>query len=210
MPVVRTANAAFAWRYPTRIPAAQTIRSPPTPGRAKAASADSEACARNALTVCSRRESAPDGLTPSAASGAVPESDKSALKLAVAVRPSFAGAVISPNNGMAPMGDVGKTSGGKGAVGGTSAAPAAADSLELPDRVDRRCVHSGNEQRVKIRRHLREKHDRVGNRDEHVLDHRDDIGNRHCGSRKRHEHGRHRQRSISKRYDRIRHRLDHF
>ena len=132
IPIVRHCpNAAFAWRYPTRIPAAQIIRSPPTPGRAIAASADSEARARNAFTVCSRRESASVGRTPSAASGAVPESVKSALKLAVAVRPSVAGAVISPSNGMPPMGDVGRTSGGKG---GTSAAPPAADSPapELP------------------------------------------------------------------------------
>lgn len=49
IPVDRTANTALAWRYPTRIPAAQTIRSPPMPGRAIAASADSDAGARTII-----------------------------------------------------------------------------------------------------------------------------------------------------------------
>src|SRR4051794_9975428 len=99
MPVDRTAKATLAWRYPTRTPAAQTIRRPPTPGRASAASADSEAGARTALMVCSRNESAPVGPTAAGASGAVPDSDKSWLNPATAIPPSMAGAGAVPNDG---------------------------------------------------------------------------------------------------------------
>src|SRR6185312_14911780 len=52
------------------MPAAQMIRSPPTPGRAKAASADSDTGARTAFTVFSRSDSAVVGTTLSAAIGA--------------------------------------------------------------------------------------------------------------------------------------------
>jgi hypothetical protein len=41
-PAVRTTKPALAWRYPTRTPAPVRITSPPTPGRARAASAASE------------------------------------------------------------------------------------------------------------------------------------------------------------------------
>src|SRR6478752_4127910 len=89
------------------MPAAQMIRSPPTPGRAKAASADSDTGARTAFTVFSRSDSAVVGRTLSAAIGAVPVSDKFVLKPAVASPPSAAGALTWPSNGVPATGIAG-------------------------------------------------------------------------------------------------------
>ena len=63
MPAVRTAKPALAWRYPTRTPAAVKVTSPPTPGRAAAASAASE---RGSTPVAVRIASpaTPGGATP--------------------------------------------------------------------------------------------------------------------------------------------------
>src|SRR3954451_15501013 len=118
MPVDRTAKGTLAWRYPTRTPAAQTIRRPPTPGRASAASADSEAGARTALMVCSRNDSAPVEPTAAGASGAVPDSDKSWLNPAAAIPPSMAGAVTFPNDWAAAATGKGELSRGLGNGGG--------------------------------------------------------------------------------------------
>src|SRR6185295_8824009 len=109
------------------MPAAQMIRSPPTPGRAKAASADSDTGARTAFTVFSRSDSAVVGRTLSAAIGAVPVSDKFVLKPAVASPPSAAGALTWPSNGVPATGIAGAT-GGTGSSGGTVAAGAGAIS----------------------------------------------------------------------------------
>src|SRR4051812_14098379 len=126
MPIDRTAKATLAWRYPTRTPAAQTIRRPPTPGRASAASADSEAGARTALMVCSRNDSAPVGPTAAGASGAVPDSDKSWLNPATAIPPSMAGAGELPHDRAAAGAGMGELSGGVGNVGRARGNPAAA------------------------------------------------------------------------------------
>ena len=112
------------------MPAAQMIRSPPTPGRAKAASADSDTGARTAFTVFSRSDSAVVGRTLSAAIGAVPVSDKFVLKPAVASPPSAAGALTWPSNGVPATGIAGAT-GGTGSSGGTVAAGAGAISPTL-------------------------------------------------------------------------------
>src|SRR6476619_1470178 len=129
IPVDRTANTALAWRYPTRIPAAQTIRSPPMPGRAIAASADSDAGARTALTVCSRNDSADAGPVPSVTIGAVPESDKSWLKPVAAIPPSTTGAVTLPQPGRPSIPEMGGTGGD---IAGGRAEPAAAATPAAP------------------------------------------------------------------------------
>src|SRR5262245_25734181 len=100
------------------MPAAQMIRRPPTPGSANAASADSDTGARTALTVCSRSDSAVVGRALSAAIGAVPISDKFALKPAVAIPPGGAGALTCPSNGTPAEGEAGGTVGGTGISGG--------------------------------------------------------------------------------------------
>src|SRR6476620_5798823 len=104
------------------------IRSPPTPGRAKAASADSDTGARTAFTVFSRSDSAVVGRTLSAAIGAVPVSDKFVLKPTVAIPPSAAGAPAWPSNGMPATEVAGGTGGSTGISGGTVAAGAGAIS----------------------------------------------------------------------------------
>ena len=74
-PAVRNAKSAFSWRYPTRTPARVRITSPPTAGRATAASAASETATGRSWSACRGNDRTPIGMAPLGAGGAIPGSD---------------------------------------------------------------------------------------------------------------------------------------
>ena len=74
-PAVRNAKSAFSWRYPTRTTARVRITSPPTAGRATAASAASETATGRSRSACRGNDRTPIGMAPLGAGGAIPGSD---------------------------------------------------------------------------------------------------------------------------------------
>ena len=102
-PLSAIAKPALAWRYPMRTPARVRITSPPTPGRATAASAHSEAARGRSLQACRKNDRKPIGMALLGAGGAIPGSDDArptslvALKMDAAIPPSVAAAVLPAN-----------------------------------------------------------------------------------------------------------------
>lgn len=74
-----------------------------------AASADSEAGTTMALMACSRNDRVSAGLTALGASGAIPDSDNSGLRLAFAITPNTGGGATLPNNGQPRNPEAGRT-----------------------------------------------------------------------------------------------------
>ena len=129
MPAVRNTKPALAWRYPIRTPARVRITSPPTPGRATAASAATETATGRSLTACRRNDRTPIGMAPLGAGGAIPGSDDArpasliAPKMDAAIPPSVAVPVL-PATGTPGTPESGRTSRNCDATD----APAVADS----------------------------------------------------------------------------------
>src|SRR6476659_11026461 len=118
MPDVSDANPALACRIGCA-PAAVRITSPPMPGRATAASADSEAISRGSSKTCGKDDSAPIGKAPLGACGAIPDSADARPS---AITSSVATLVALPVTGTPETPAKGRTSGNR-----VPDAPAGAD-----------------------------------------------------------------------------------
>ena len=180
MPAVRNAKPALAWRYPTRTPARVRITSPPTAGRATAASAASETATGRSWRACRRNDRTPIGMAPLGAGGAIPGSDDA--------RPA---SLIAPKK-MATRG---------------RRQPSTVDASQsvlywLHPR-------DAQQERGKVGLQLRQRDDRTGNRCEHVLNRRDDVRNWRDHISNRRDHIRNRRDQIGNRRHHIRNRRDH-
>src|SRR6478752_6125561 len=132
MPAVRTAKPALAWRYPRRAPVEKRITSPPTPGKAPAASAHSETGSRISPKTCRKDDPAAIENAASGATGAIADTADARASAITSSTSSGATPVASPVTGRreAPESGgpeipaTGRPSGNRDATD----APAAADS----------------------------------------------------------------------------------
>src|SRR6478736_1753549 len=129
MPAVRTAKPALAWRYPRRAPVEKRITSPPTPGKAPAASAHSETGSRISPKTW-ENDPAPIGNAAPGATGAIPDPadarpSEITSSVATPVASPVTGMAETPENGGPEIPATGRPSGNRDATDG----PAAADSL---------------------------------------------------------------------------------
>src|SRR6478736_8698449 len=73
MPAARNAKPALAWRYPSRVPVAKSITSPPSPGKAATASAHRETGTRISPRTCRKDDPALIGGAVSGTNGPIPD-----------------------------------------------------------------------------------------------------------------------------------------
>src|SRR6476661_4974270 len=128
MPAVRTAKPALAWRYPRRAPVEKRITSPPTPGKAPAASAHSETGSRSSPKTWENDPAPIENAAPGA-TGAMPDTadaPPSAITSsgATPVASPVTGRREAPESGGPEIPTTGRPSGNRDATD----APAAADS----------------------------------------------------------------------------------
>ena len=181
MPAVRNAKPALAWRYPTRTPARVRITSPPTAGRATAASAASETATGRSWRACRGNDRTPIGMAPLGAGGAIPGSDDARPASLIAPKMDAKSPRALQPRCCRPPARPGHRKCRTSRNCDATDAPAVADSPapSMPPNPFLYWLHprDAQQERGKVGLQLRQRDDRTGNRGEHVLNRRDDVRN---------------------------------